>query len=461
MTNSISSTSSYPFEGMTKREIMIAIGQDSGDFLQNSSQVDFNTNLFGDKSRRIIKFILDEIKSNKLKYSIVNKKENISVLIASLYRIIYLGLRDYCYAPMNPKYFKEKNIGKLTKGKIGYNGWSATVKIFKQLGYVQIVKGKEGWLSRIKYTDKFYDDVIEKFKLNPQDILKIKPNIIKTKKVIVKAKPSITKKNSKKTKKKTKKITVEVEVKNSRRTYQVIRRVENYNKLLLNSDIAPGKMDVMTEKETPFANRTYTRRFVKSNLKLGGRFYGPYWQALPKKYRKLIKINGKEVVELDYNAMHLHLLYSKLNKSLYNYYPFNKDPYNIPGYDRKIVKLVFTACINENCTRKNINYVGGQQVSKGLPDLFEEGLPYREMIDSLGNNHPQVAPLFYSEIGHEISYMESRVTDYVVTVLTKQRIPVLSIHDSFVVVKSKKSYLRAIMQEAFTKLKYKSIPFIK
>ena len=426
------------FKGKTKREIMIEIGQDSGEFLQNSKHVDFNTNLFGDKSSKIIKFILDKVRSNKLKFIVVNKKENIKVLIANLYRVIYLGLRDYCHAPMNPKYFKEKNIGKLTKGKIGYNGWSATVKIFKQLGYIQIVRGKEGWLSRIKYTDKFYDDVIEKFKLDPQDILKTKP--------------SITKKNSK---------GVEVEVKNSRRTYQVIRRVENYNKLLLSTDIAPGKMDVVTEKNTSFANRTYTRRFVKSNLKLGGRFYGPYWQALPKKYRKLIKINGKEVVELDYNAMHLHLLYSKLNKSLYNYYPFNKDPYNIPGYDRKIVKLVFTACINENCTRKNINYVGGQQVSKGLPDLFEEGLPYREMIDSLGKNHPQVAPFFYSEIGHEISYMESRVTDYVVTVLTKQRIPVLSIHDSFVVVKSKKPYLRVIMQEAFTKLKYKSIPFIK
>ena len=100
-------------------------------------------------------------------------------------------------------------------------------------------------------------------------------------------------------------------------------------------------------------------------------------------------------------------------------------------------------------------------MSKELPDLFEKGLPYREMIDSLGKNHPQVAPFFYSEIGHEISYMESRVTDYVVTVLTKQRIPTLSIHDSFVVVKSKKPYLRVIMQEAFTKLKYKSIPFIK
>ena len=461
MTRPISSTSSNPFEGMTKREIMIAIGQDSGDFLQNSSQVDFNTNLFGDKSRRIIKFILDEIKSNKLKYSIVNKKENISVLIASLYRIIYLGLRDYCYAPMNPKYFKEKNIGKLTKGKIGYNGWSATVKIFKQLGYVQIVKGKEGWLSRIKYTDKFYDDVIEKFKLNPQDILKIKPNIIKTKKVIVKAKPSITKKNSKKTKKKTKKITVEVEVKNSRRTYQVIRRVENYNKLLLNSDIAPGKMDVMTEKETPFANRTYTRRFVKSNLKLGGRFYGPYWQTLPKRYRKLIKINGKKVVELDYNAMHLHLLYSMINKSLYDYYSFAEEPYTALGYDRKIVKFAFTACINENCTRKNVNQVLGQRVSKALPDLFERGLPYGKIIDALADNHPQIGSMFYSEIGHEIAYMESRVTDYIVTVLTKHRIPTLSIHDSFIVGKAKVSFLRIIMQEAFTKLRYKSIPFIK
>jgi len=450
-----------PFEGKTNREIMIEIGQDPGEDLRNSKHVDFNTNLFGDKSKKIIKSILDEIKSNKLEFSVVNKKENISVLIANLYRIIRLELRDYCHAPMNPKYFKEKNIGKLTKGKIGYNGWSAAVKIFKQLDYVQVIKGKEGWLSRIKYTDKFYNNVIEKFKLNPQDILKTKPNIIKTKTIISKTPPSFNKTNNKKTKEKINIVKTEVEVKNSRRTYQVIKRVENYNKLLLDTDIVPGKMDVMAQSRTSFANRTYTRRFVKSNLKLGGRFYGPYWQTLPKKYRKLIKINGEEVVELDYNAMHLHLLYSKLNKSLYDYYPFNKDPYAIPEYNRKIVKLVFTACINENCTRKNINHVGGQQVSEGLPDLFEEGLPYREMVDSLGKNHPEVAPLFYSEIGYEISYMESRVTDYIVTVLTKHKIPVLSIHDSFVVVKSKVSFLRTIMQEAFTKLKYKSIPFIK
>ena len=450
-----------PFEGKTKREIMIEIGQDPGEDLRNSKHVDFNTNLFGDKSKKIIKSILDEIKSNKLEFSVVNKKENISVLIANLYRIIRLELRDYCHAPMNPKYFKEKNIGKLTKGKIGYNGWSAAVKIFKQLDYVQVIKGKEGWLSRIKYTDKFYNNVIEKFKLNPQDILKTKPNIIKTKTIISKTPPSFNKTNNKKTKEKINIVKTEVEVKNSRRTYQVIKRVENYNKLLLDTDIVPGKMDVMAQSRTSFANRTYTRRFVKSNLKLGGRFYGPYWQTLPKKYRKLIKINGEEVVELDYNAMHLHLLYSKLNKRLYDYYPFNKDPYAIPEYNRKIVKLVFTACINENCTRKNINHVGGQQVSEGLPDLFEEGLPYREMVDSLGKNHPEVAPLFYSEIGYEISYMESRVTDYIVTVLTKHKIPVLSIHDSFVVVKSKVSFLRTIMQEAFTKLKYKSIPFIK
>jgi len=421
---------------MSEGEIMIAIGQDSGDFLQTSSLADFNTNLFGTKSRRIIKFIIDEVKSNKLKFSVVNKKENISVLIANLYRIIYLGLKHYCHAPMSPGYFKD--IGKLTNRKIGYNGWSETVRIFKQLGYIQTVKGYEGWFSRIKYTDKFHYDFIEKFKLDPQDILKTRP--------------SITKKNSK---------GVEVEVKNSRRTYQVIKRVENYNKLLLSTDIVPGKMDTTTGAKTPFANRTYTRRFVKRNLKLGGRFYGPYWQNLPKRYRKLIKINGKEVVELDYNAMHLHLLYSKINKSLYDYYSFAEEPYTALEYDRKIVKFAFTACINENCTRKNVNQVLGQRVSKALPDLFERGLPYGKIIDALADNHPQIGSMFYSEIGHEIAYMESRVTDYVVTVLTKHKIPTLSIHDSFLVSKPKVSFLRIIMQEAFTKLRYKSIPFIK
>ena len=436
MLSSITPNFSVDFKNMSEGEIMIAIGQDRGDFLQTSSQVDFNTNLFGTKSRRIIKFIIDEVKSNKLKFSVVNKKENISVLIATLYRIIYLGLRDYCHAPMSPGYFKA--IGKETNGKIGYNGWSETVKIFKQLGYIQTVKGYEGWFSRIKYTDKFHYDFIEKFKLDPQDILKTRP--------------SITKKNSK---------GVEVKVKNSRRTHQVIKRVENYNKLLLSTDIVPGKMDATTGAKTPFANRTYTRRFVKNNLKLGGRFYGPYWQNLPKRYRKLIKINSKEVVELDYNAMHLHLLYSKINKSLYDYYSFAEEPYTALEYDRKIVKFAFTACINENCTRKNVNQVLGQRVSKALPDLFERGLPYGKIIDALADNHPQIGSMFYSEIGHEIAYMESRVTDYIVTVLTKHKIPTLSIHDSFLVSKPKVSFLRIIMQEAFTKLKYKSIPFIK
>ena len=436
MLSSITPNFSVDFKNMSEGEIMIAIGQDSGDFLQTSSLADFNTNLFGTKSRRIIKFIIDEVKSNKLKFSVVNKKENISVLIANLYRIIYLGLKHYCHAPMSPGYFKA--IGKETNGKIGYNGWSETVKIFKQLGYIQTVKGYEGWFSRIKYTDKFHYDFIEKFKLDPQDILKTRP--------------SITKKNSK---------GVEVEVKNSRRTYQVIKRVENYNKLLLSTDIVPGKMDTTTGAKTPFANRTYTRRFVKRNLKLGGRFYGPYWQNLPKRYRKLIKINGKEVVELDYNAMHLHLLYSMINKSLYDYYSFAEEPYTALGYDRKIVKFAFTACINENCTRKNVNQVLGQRVSKALPDLFERGLPYGKIIDALADNHPQIGSMFYSEIGHEIAYMESRVTDYIVTVLTKHRIPTLSIHDSFIVGKAKVSFLRIIMQEAFTKLRYKSIPFIK
>ena len=61
-----------PFEGKTNREIKIAIGQDPGEDLRNSKHVDFNTNLFGDKSKKIIKSILDEIKSNKLEFSVVN-----------------------------------------------------------------------------------------------------------------------------------------------------------------------------------------------------------------------------------------------------------------------------------------------------------------------------------------------------------------------------------------------------
>jgi hypothetical protein len=58
------------------------------------------------------------------------------------------------------------------------------------------------------------------------------------------------------------------------------------------------------------SRRTLYRVFNNSSFKQGGRFYGAWWQSVPREYRGLIRINGKPTVELDYRAIHPRILYA-------------------------------------------------------------------------------------------------------------------------------------------------------
>ena len=43
----------------------------------------------------------------------------------------------------------------------------------------------------------------------------------------------------------------------------------------------------------------------------GGRFYGGWWQEVPKGYRQYIVMNGKPMVEYDYANLHPRILYAE------------------------------------------------------------------------------------------------------------------------------------------------------
>lgn len=53
-----------------------------------------------------------------------------------------------------------------------------------------------------------------------------------------------------------------------------------------------------------FSNRYIVRKFTNGTFEDGGRFYGGWWQDIPKKYRKFIQIQGKPTAELDYSKLH-------------------------------------------------------------------------------------------------------------------------------------------------------------
>jgi hypothetical protein len=440
VTSPISSTSSDPFKDKTKQEIRELTGQDEGDFFQNSIEIDFSTGLYGDKDNLISNHIIKEIQDNQLPFTVRNKQENISVLVANLFKIHILNCRPYSRTYMDANEFTE--IRSNSYFNIGYQGWANTVRIFEKLGYLTIFPGgyfevqQTGYLTKLKISDKF-KELVNKFDLTYQDILK--------------RTPPISLKDSKDN---------EIKVINSKTTNPIRKRLERYNNLILSSDIELpiDKIDYKKRKSTGFANRTYTKHYLDRSYKSGGKYYSPCWQNLSKELRKEIKINGQETVELDFNAMHLHLLYCKVNKKLTNYIPEGTDAYQLPNRNRKIVKTSFTCCINNNCNKDNVNQVVGPKVAQKFPEIFVKNTSYRDILEELGSHHPEVSQFFYAQIGNEVSNMESKVSDYIIGKLTRKNILVLNIHDSFIVSIPYKDILLNTMIDAFKYLKYSSIP---
>ena len=440
MLNPILSDSSIDLKNMSNQEIRKLTGQDEGDFFQNSIEINFSTGLFGSKDSLISKYIINKIQDNQLPFTVRNKRKNISVLVANLFKIHILNWRPYSRTHMDANEFTE--IRSNSYFNIGYKGWANTVKIFEKLGYLTIFPGgyfkkkKKGYLTKLKITDKF-KELVNKFSLNYQDILK--------------RTSSISLKDSEDN---------EIKVRNSKTTNPIRKRIERYNNLILSSDIELpiDKIDYKRRKSTGFANRTYTKHYLERSYKLGGKYYGPCWQNLSKELRGKIKINGEETIELDFNAMHLHLLYCKVNKKLTDYIPEGVDAYQLPNINRKIVKTSFTCCINNNCNKDNVNQVVGPEVAKKYPEIFVKNTSYRDILEELGSYHPEVRQFFYAQIGSEISNMESKVSDYIIGKLTKKNILVLNIHDSFIVSTAYKDILLNTMMDGFKYLKYSSIP---
>ena len=414
--------------------------QNTHDFFQNSIEINYSTGLYGDKDKQISNYIIKEIQDNKLLFTVRNKRENISVLVANLFKIHILNWRPYSRTHMDANEFTE--IRSNSYFNIGYQGWANTVRIFEKLGYLTIFPGgyfeaiKKGYLTKLKISDKF-EELVKKFNLSYQDILK--------------RTPPISLKDSKGKK---------IKVVNSKITNPIQKKIERYNNLILSSDIELpiDKIDYDRRRKIGFANRTYAKCYLNRSYKLGGKYYGPCWQNLSKELRGKIKINGEETVELDFNAMHLHLLYCKVNKKLTDYIPEGIDAYQLPNRNRKIVKTSFTCCINNNCNKDNVNHVVGRRVVKKYPEIFMKNTSYRDILEELGSYHPEVRQFFYAQIGNEISNMESKVSDYIIGKLTKKNILVLNIHDSFIVSIAYKDILLNTMTDSFKYLKYSSIP---
>lgn len=194
-----------------------------------------------------------------------------------------------------------------------------------------------------------------------------------------------------------------------------------------------------------FANVTLRRIFARGRLDYGGRFYGPWWQNLPGKYRRNIVIDREPAAECDYSGMALRCLYAREGLDI-----GPDDPYDIglPNYNgrsdprRAIVKEYINAALNDV---DNVYRVGRDE-------LQILGLTDEQLRAKVAARHKPVAHHFHTGVGLSLQFTDSQIAEAVMLRFAERDEAILPIHDSFIVRVTQTGFLQAAMEEEFQRI---------
>ncbi len=174
----------------------------------------------------------------------------------------------------------------------------------------------------------------------------------------------------------------------------------------------------------------------KDNFKRGGRYYGGWWESIPRDYRRFITIDHKHTVEVDYANLHPQMLYAEQGIKLQG------DAYTIPGVrDRDMCKLAFQKLLN-----------GGKDLK--IPDDYDEaaiGMGWNSLLAALETKHAPIRRHFRTGYGSRLQCIDSEILEQVLLHFTKQDRPCLPIHDSVIIHYAMADELKAVMLAEYQK----------
>ena len=169
-----------------------------------------------------------------------------------------------------------------------------------------------------------------------------------------------------------------------------------------------------------FSQNRLRRIFAASSFELGGRFYGGWWQHVPKSYRQFITIDGEETCEYDFEQMNPHIAYLHLDKDL-----GKEDAYSrVFGEEhRDVAKVAFNAMLN---ARSQLSHQ-----PRNL-DLKDRPFSWPELRDKVLEAHRPIKELFFQGLGLRFQFVDSQIAEQVMLSFLPDDAPCLPIHDSFI-----------------------------
>ena len=206
------------------------------------------------------------------------------------------------------------------------------------------------------------------------------------------------------------------------------------------------------------------RIFNNSSFQQGGRFYGGWWQQIPSEDRPYIKINGMRTLEVDYSNLHAVLLYAR--RGIHYGEDIGGDAYDIDVpelYDRKLSRLVAKAMLlvainaddESGAFQAARNKIREEETKD--PDVIPADTKFtnnllQKVLDQIREKHPLIEDMFLSGAGVDLQYIDSQITEKIIQHFTSLDIPVLPIHDSYVIQSDYVGDLRIAMHTAFGQL---------
>ena len=254
---------------------------------------------------------------------------------------------------------------------------------------------------------------------------------------------------------------------------EVRKTVFEFNSALVESRISLKGIDLPSQH--------YKRVFIE-NLETGGRWYNASGgvQTMDRTLRPYLRIDGEELVELDYSAMHAGVLYEQLGvdvgsgfdpyavEIMEDYFDCNaveqfKERHNKPNYkpDRNLIKMMVMIGLNakdKTQALRAISQKAGMDRKKiGRPEEAKceyfglVGEDFKDIYSRISEHNRLISHHFFSDIGVKLQNIDSEILNSVICDLLAQGEICLPYHDGLLVKRRHKDLVIDSMYKAWYK----------
>lgn len=229
---------------------------------------------------------------------------------------------------------------------------------------------------------------------------------------------------------------------------QTRRLLRAYNALLdqthIDLDFLQNQVVTLGEKQRKHRleinqrNKFVRRIFNEGRWDKGGRFYGGWWQRCPTDLRPHIVFDGIMTEEVDFSGLHIVLLYAR--RGIDYWRQIGGDPYLVEAPEgwpedidiRTSAKLLLLVAINASDEKKAFAAFR-RQADRSTSAAHLKNVQLQGLLTSLKAKHTAIANDLASGAGIDLMFIDSQITFRLLQYYTDRGIPVLSIHDSYIV----------------------------